>query len=180
MTAYEHADRSQQMAVFTHFSKMSILDCNKENQQPKAKSYWENYRFGRNIFLNFDCKNGKQPWHRQTPSSFYYSEGEEHFFPYTRMCKTHWFRTKLSAEDKNICSVLLPQSKQRATGSAPSLWVIADNVCSWQYHHYKLYYCFWYFTRWLAGSSLSHVFHGYLLDSSITQPVNASGMYKHC
>lgn len=72
-------------------------------------------------------------------------------FSYKRMCKTHWFSTKLSAEDKNICSVLLPQSKHREIGPAPSSSVITDNVCSWQYHHYKLYYCIWYFTRCLAG-----------------------------
>lgn len=116
----------------------------RENQQPKTKSYWENYRFGRDILLNFDCRNGKEPWHRQTLSSFYflqnYSEGEVQFSSCTRMCKTHWFSTKLSAEDKNICGVLLLQSKQRAIGPAPSPPVITDNVCSWQYHHYELYY----------------------------------------
>lgn len=168
------------MAIFTDFSSKSILDSNK-NQQTKGKSYWGNYRVTRDHPLNFTCRSGKQPLHTEKQLSSFdflqkYAEGEKHFFSHARMCKTHWFSTKLSTEDKGISGVLTLQSKHWVIGLAPSVFsdsrhcVPADNIIIINF-----------ITTFgisldasqpivetLQSVSFSHTLRGYLLNSSIT------------
>lgn len=123
-TAYKHTDSTYYRAIFTDFSGMSILESNKGKPETKGKKQLGKSQIYSGSFAELHSQEWETTLTRiKTILLLFSSETlrrRRAFFSYTRMRKTHWFSTKLSAEDKDICSVLMLQSKHWAIGLAPS------------------------------------------------------------